>query len=69
MSKSQREYVNSENYMNPFQDKHHSEESKAKMSASVKKYYSTHEHPWTGKTHTEESKKKISDKNWNTNTW
>lgn len=47
---------------NAMYGQHHTEESKKKMSDSVKKYYETHENAWKGQHHTEEAKKKMSEK-------
>lgn len=46
---------------NPMYGKHHSEETRNKISESLKKYYKEHDSPNKGKSHTEETKRKISE--------
>ena len=44
---------------NPFYGKNHSEESKIKMSKTIKEHFKNNGHPWSGKHHSEESKIKM----------
>lgn len=59
-AKAKIRFQNSESH--PFYGRHHSEETKQKISEQKKHYYSTHPNPFLGHYHTLETKEKIRQK-------